>query len=72
VADEDGDGTVTAGELEDHVEREVASEAGLDGRRQNPRLYREGRRGRPLDGEARGPWLPNASVAARAEAGGRP
>jgi hypothetical protein len=69
AADEDRDGAVSLGELEGYLEREVASQAGLGGTPQHPRLYRQGHRVAPLDPAGKVPWLPNADVTLK-KAGG--
>jgi len=59
-ADGDENGTVTVRELFDWVERETASQAGIDGAMQQPRIYRAGARASTADAGALDPWLQNA------------
>jgi hypothetical protein len=55
-ADEDRDGVVSSGELQAVLERDVRAEAGLEGVRQGPLVFRGGRRASPRDPDGRVPW----------------
>ncbi len=59
-ADQDGNGTVSTGELQAYLEREVPAQAGLERVRQHPRVYRHGAPS-ARDDEGSKAWLPTAA-----------